>query len=151
MKQLQIAIDFDGTVVTHEFPKVGRDIGAKHVLKRLTEQGHQLILWTMRSGNHLDDAIKWFSDRGIELYGIQANPTQKEWTTSPKAYAQLYIDDAALGAPVTRDANISDRPFIDWLAVEIILEGDGILPAIHEMSQIVRAYMEDNNQKSELE
>lgn len=44
-----IAVDFDGTCVTHEFPKVGKDIGAERVLKLLVENGHQLILHTMRS------------------------------------------------------------------------------------------------------
>ena len=44
-----IAIDFDGTCVTHEFPSVGKSIGAEKVLKRLVDNGHQLILFTMRS------------------------------------------------------------------------------------------------------
>ena len=44
-----IAVDFDGTCVTHEFPKVGKDIGAVPVLKKLIEKGHKIILYTMRS------------------------------------------------------------------------------------------------------
>jgi hypothetical protein len=108
-----IAVDFDGTCVTHEFPKVGREIGAAPVLKRLVEDGHELILWTMRSEGKLDDAIAWFEKHNIPLYGVQENPTQKTWTKSPKAYAQLYIDDAALGCPLKR-TEIDDRPFVDW-------------------------------------
>ena len=46
---MDIVIDFDGTVVTHEFPKIGRDIGAVPVLKELVANGHRLILFTMRS------------------------------------------------------------------------------------------------------
>jgi len=108
-----IAIDFDGTCVTHEFPKVGKDIKAVPVLKALVENGHQLVLFTMRSdivnptgegnelhlesGNYLTDAVNWFKENEIPLYGVQTNPTQHTWTTSPKAYAQMYIDDAALG------------------------------------------------------
>ena len=116
-----IAVDFDGTAVTHDYPRVGKDIGAVPVLKRLVEEGHSLILWTMRSGKELNDAIKWFESNGIELYGIQENPTQKSWTASPKAYAQLYIDDAALGSPCKMDSSLSDRKFIDWNAVEQML------------------------------
>lgn len=133
-----IAIDFDGTCVTHDFPAVGKDIGAQKVLKRLVDAGHQLILWTMRSdvensesdsqeihckpGTYLTDAINWFKDNGIPLYGIQCNPTQHTWTTSRKCYAQLYIDDAALGCPLKFDKEISERPFVDWESVEKILK-----------------------------
>jgi len=110
-----IAVDFDGTCVTHEYPKVGRDIGAQPVLKKFVELGHKLILYTMRSGQYLDDAVKWFEDNDIPLYGINENPTQKEWTESPKAYANLYIDDAAFGAPLVLEAMVyGERPYIDW-------------------------------------
>jgi hypothetical protein len=112
-----IAVDFDGTCVTHDYPNVGKDIGAVPILKNLVRDGHQLILWTMRSGIQLEDAVRWFSLNEIPLYGIQTNPTQKSWTDSPKAYANIYIDDAALGAPLIHDENISPREFIDWKAV----------------------------------
>jgi len=139
---MEIAIDFDGTCVTHEFPNVGKDIGAAPILRRLVDAGHRLILFTMRSdGNHgasgefpdingglfLTDAINWFKDNGIELYGIQKNPEQT-WTTSPKAYAQLYIDDASLGCPLLFKKDISPRPFVDWERVENTLMLSGILP-----------------------
>jgi hypothetical protein len=121
MKGLQIAVDFDGTCVTHDYPLVGKDIGAIPILKRLVEEGNSLILWTMRSGKELNDAIKWFESNGIKLYGIQENPTQSSWTTSPKAYAQLYIDDAALGCPLIINNKLSSRPFVNWNEVEKIL------------------------------
>jgi len=119
---MTINVDFDGTVVTHAFPKIGEDIGSVKVLKRLVKDGHQLIIFTMRSGNTLEEAVKWFNDNEIPLYGIQTNPTQKRWTSSPKSYAELMIDDAALGAPLKMDKNVSDRPFIDWTLVEEMLE-----------------------------
>lgn len=138
-----IAIDFDGTCVTHEFPKVGKDIGAVPVLKKLVEKGHQLVLFTMRSdvvnptgednelhlesGDYLTDAVNWFKENQIELYGIQTNPTQHTWTTSPKAYAQLYIDDAALGVPLIFDSGLSDRPFVNWDIIEIWLKETEII------------------------
>ena len=122
---MYIAIDFDGTCVTHEYPEVGKDIGAVPVLKRLMDAGHKLILNTMRSGNELADAIQWFTDNDLLIYGVNVNPTQKRWTTSPKVYAQLYIDDAALGCPLI--GNPEGRPYVDWEAVEVYLENMGIL------------------------
>lgn len=112
-----IAVDFDGTCVTHDYPEVGKDIGAVPVLQKLTRDGHQLILYTMRSGPQLEDAVDWFNQNNIPLYGVQTNPTQKSWTESPKAYANLYIDDAALGVPLIMDPTISGRPFVDWSGV----------------------------------
>jgi hypothetical protein len=141
---MDICIDFDGTCVTHEFPKVGKDIGAVPTLKKLVEAGHKLILFTMRSnrpapkdtgdptimdvtGLFLDDAVNWFNENEIPLYGINENPTQKNWTSSPKAYAQLYIDDATLGCPLNINYDYSDRPFVDWVEVEERLKLMGIL------------------------
>ncbi len=121
-----IAIDFDGTCVTHEYPNIGKDTGAVPVLKKLVENKHQLLLWTMRSGDTLRDAVRWFEYYEINLYGVNTNPTQKSWTESPKAYAQLYIDDAALGCPLitkTYDNSvILERGYVDWIKVEELLK-----------------------------
>lgn len=140
-----IAIDFDGTCVSHEFPEVGKDIGAAPVLKKLVAAGHQLILFTMRSdienpvsadgdihqqsGNYLTAAVNWFRDNDIPLYGIQTNPTQHTWTTSPKAYAQMYIDAAALGCPIYLDPNVSERAFVHWPTVQQWLEDMMLIPS----------------------
>lgn len=141
---MTINIDFDGTCVTHEFPKIGKSIGAEKVLKKLVDNGHQLILFTMRSdrkeakpvidptiqnvtGKFLTEAVEWFKRNQIQLYGIQKNPTQLNWTTSPKSYAELMIDDSALGCPLRYDLKISERPFVDWDSVEFYLEKLGII------------------------
>lgn len=124
---MYIAIDFDGTCVTHDYPRIGKDIDAVNVLKKLVANGHKLILNTMRSGKELKEAINWFKKNDIELYGANENPTQKKWTNSPKVYANLYIDDAALGCPLKMDLSISDRPFVDWEAVSCLLKDNGIL------------------------
>lgn len=138
-----IAVDFDGTCVTHEFPEVGKDIGAVPVLRRLADEGHPLILWTMRSHpkkslvadrpnqglvyrDNLQEAIDWFAENGIGLLAVNNNPDQKEWTESPKAYAQLYIDDAALGCPLIYPEN--GRPYVDWEKVLVYLVKEGIIP-----------------------
>ena len=127
MNKLIIAVDFDGTCVTHAYPYVGKDIGSVPVLKELVDHGHQLILWTMRSGKQLVDAVNWFSENDIPLYGVQRNPTQDSWTSSPKAYAQLYIDDAALGCPLSWNPEISDRPFVNWEIVKKYCETNNML------------------------
>ena len=137
-----IGVDFDGICVTHEFPKVGKEIGAVPVLKALTEKGHQLILFTMRSdivnpqsedydiekkgGNYLTQAVEWFRKHDIPLFGINENPTQKTWTTSPKPYCHIYIDDAALGVPLLSNSE-SDRPFVNWYMVSELLRIKGLL------------------------
>ena len=133
---MYIVVDFDGTCVTHDWPKMGKDIGSIPVLKALTNAGHQLILFTMRSEkgvrdgrfkSGLNDAVKWFKDNDIPLFGIQSNPTQFEWTDSPKAYGQLIIDDAALGCPLRYDKDFHERPFVDWVVVEKWLKESKIL------------------------
>ena len=114
---MYIAIDFDGTCVTHDYPRIGKEIGATEVLKRLVEAGHKLILNTMRSDKELQDAVNWFKKNGIELYGVNENPTQKRWTNSPKVYAHMCIDDAAFGCPLINAPELSNRQFVDWDSV----------------------------------
>ena len=121
-----IAVDYDGTVVKHKYPLVGDDCPyAVDVLKELIAHGHQLILWTMRSGKELEDAINWYKEKNITLYGINNNPQQHEWTSSLKAYAQLYIDDASLNAPLTTD--LEGNIHIDWVFVKNHLKKLGII------------------------
>lgn len=123
-----IAVDFDGTCVTHEYPRIGRSVGAEPVLLRLAGEGARLILWTMRSGPRLREAVDWFEERHIPLYGVQRNPTQDDWTDSPKAYAHLYIDDAALGCPLSPGFP-GERPYVDWPAVAKLLWPDDSTPS----------------------
>src|SRR5574343_122261 len=111
-----IAVDFDGTCVTHEYPKVGVDIGAAPVLKELVENGHKLVLYTMRSGETLLDALEWFKFNEIPIERCETVIENQTWTQSPKLYAQLYIDDAALGCPLLTSEKI-ERPYVDWLVV----------------------------------
>lgn len=120
-----IAVDFDSTCVTDEYPDVGEDVGAVPVLRELAAGRHQLILWTMRSGRALDAAVAWFEKHGIPLYGVNENPTQRSWTTSPKAYADILIDDVALGCPLVTDAR--GRTFVDWKKVRAELARLGAL------------------------
>ena len=122
-----IAVDFDGTCVEHEYPSVGMDVeGAVETLLALNNKGHRLILFTMRSGDKLDKAVKWFKDRDIELWAVNENPEQKQWTESPKVFADVYIDDAALGCPIMFIDGVR-RPVINWRKVREWLEYHGYL------------------------
>ncbi len=126
MPQVVIAVDFDGTCVTHDYPYIGSDIGAVPVLRELVDAGYNLVLNTMRSGRLEKDAVKWFKENNIPLYGVNCNPDQKSWTSSPKVFADLYIDDAALGIPL-KTSPTSTRPFVDWVEVRKLLIALGYL------------------------
>lgn len=128
MGNVAIAVDFDGTIVKHLYPAIGAPVpGAIETLKRLVEAGHSLILFTMRSGPKLDEAVAFLAGAGIDLWGVNTNPYQHEWTESPKAYASLYIDDAALGCPLVRPRE--GRPYVNWREVERICIERGLLAA----------------------
>lgn len=113
-----IAVDFDGTIVDHRFPEIGDPVpGAFMWLKEFRKAGAKLILWTMRSngqesGNVLSEANDFCLQYGVFFDYINENP--QEWTTSPKAYAHVYIDDAAFGCPLKENPRPGGRPFVDW-------------------------------------
>ncbi|MCK9415709.1 hypothetical protein M0Q97_03500 [Candidatus Dojkabacteria bacterium] len=118
---MKITIDFDGTCVTNEYPLIGKSIGAESVLKKLVQQGHKLILFTMRNDDYLLDAIEWFHKNNIKLYGVNKDPNQEKWTNSPKANSDINIDDRDLNIPLITNNKISDKPFVNWKEVNKIL------------------------------
>ena len=136
---MYIAVDFDGTCVTHDYPEVGTDIGAVPVLRALRENGHHLILNTMRDGNELEDAKRWFANNGIKLFGANHNPTQSGWTSSPKVYAHLYIDDAAMGCFLCYDPDFHSRPYVDWNETAAYLHARGLI-TYEQYSEIMKDY-----------
>lgn len=113
-----IAIDFDGTIVDHEYPKIGRAVpGAFEWMKKFKDTEARLILWTMRSdgsedGDTLTAAIEFCRDRGIEFDFVNENP--QKWTSSSKVYAHVYIDDTAFGCPLTKNPIMAKKPYVDW-------------------------------------
>lgn len=120
MSRMYIVVDFDGTCVEHRYPHIGETVeGCVEVLRELVRNRHSLILFTMRDGKELDDAVRWFSDNDITLFGIQTNPFQSQWTSSPKAYGHIHIDDAALGCPLIQVLN--GRPYVDWIEIDKML------------------------------
>jgi len=96
-----IAVDFDGTIVTHEYPKIGKEIPfAITTLKKLQDEfQHLLILWTVREGKELDEAVEFCRERGLEFYAVNSNypdviPNDMQ---ARKLKADLFIDDRNLG------------------------------------------------------
>ena len=114
-----ICIDFDGTIVDHCFPEIGKPVpGAIQWMKRLNSYGAKLILYTMRSDSNrfpaaLSEAVHYLRENGVELYGVNENPTQFSWTDSPKVFGDVYVDDAALGCPLIFLKGFN-RPCVDW-------------------------------------
>ena len=96
-----IAVDFDGTIVEHEYPKIGKPIPfAIDVLKKLQyEEHHMLILWTVREGQLLDEAVEYCKERGLEFYAVNKNFPEETQpiNISRKVVADIYIDDRNIG------------------------------------------------------
>lgn len=96
-----IAVDFDGTIVEHRYPDIGPERPfAIDTLKRLRDEHHRLILWTVREGQLLDDAVRFCRERGLEFYAVNSNYPEETFhhaTYSRKLKADLFIDDRNLG------------------------------------------------------
>lgn len=112
---MYICVDFDGTIVKHTYPQIGGPVpGAIEWMKEWNAHGAKIILWTMRSTDTLKEAIDYLKAHGVELYGVNENPYQRSWTISPKAYAHIYVDDAAYGCPLIHPKDPGQRPYVDW-------------------------------------
>lgn len=97
---MTIAVDFDGTIVDHEYPKIGKPkLFAFETLKALQDRGDQLILWTYRAGKELDEAVEFCKKNGIEFYAVNKNYPEEVYddTISRKIIADVYIDDRNVG------------------------------------------------------
>lgn len=96
-----IAVDFDGTIVEHRYPEIGKELPfAIDTLKALQRDGHRLILWSVREGRLLDEAVEFCRERGLEFYAVNRNyPEEKAGHDhfSRKLKADLFIDDRNLG------------------------------------------------------
>lgn len=98
---MTIAVDFDGTIVRHRYPKIGDEIPfATETLRLLLRDRHRLILWTVREGKLLDEAIEWCRARGVEFYAVNRDFPEEDATGSGfsrKIKADLFIDDRNFG------------------------------------------------------
>lgn len=99
-KKLTIAVDFDGTIVEHKYPAIGKELPfATDTLKMLQKKGHRLILWTYRTAEELKEAVDFCEQRGLHFYAVNKNyPEEKDaHALSRKILADLYIDDRNFG------------------------------------------------------
>ena len=97
-----IAVDFDGAIVEHRYAEIGNErLFATDTLKALLREGHQLVLWTVREGKLLDDAIQWCRQRGIEFYAVNKDfpeeDVNKNMHYARKLRVDLFIDDRNVG------------------------------------------------------
>lgn len=132
-----IAVDFDGTCCIHNYPEIGEENPYSiQTMRALIENGHKIFLWTMRGHakdvivnandesiksvdtqrDTLQEALDWLKERGVDICG---NISPAQFSTSPKQYAALYIDDAALGCPITK---FKKHTVVDWLKVATIFK-----------------------------
>jgi hypothetical protein len=100
-KTLTIAVDFDGTIVEHKFPAIGKTIPfAFETLRELNKRGHRLLLWTYRHGETLDAAVEFCKQNGVEFYAINASYPEEKFdpaTASRKLDCDMFIDDRNVG------------------------------------------------------
>jgi len=102
-KTYTIAVDFDGTIVEDAFPKIGKPkLFAFETIKALQDKGHRLILWTYRSGKHLEEAVAFCEENGILFYAVNKSYPEEVYTesVSRKVNADFFIDDRNVGGLV---------------------------------------------------
>ena len=97
-----IAVDFDGTIVEHKYPAIGEEIPfAIETLKMLRQDGHRIILWSVREGELLDDAVNWCRERGLEFYAVNRDYPEETMDNNPhwsrKLKVDVFIDDRNIG------------------------------------------------------
>lgn len=97
---IKIAVDFDGTIVEHEYPEIGKEkLFAFQTLKELNKLGASLILWTFRTGKELDDAVEFCRQNGVEFYAVNKSYPEEifDESVSRKINADIFIDDKNIG------------------------------------------------------
>ena len=100
LRGIKIAVDFDGTIVEHAYPEIGKEkLFAFQTLRELEKMGANLILWTFRNGKELNDAVEFCRKNGIEFYAVNRNYPEEVYdeTVSRKIDADIYIDDKNIG------------------------------------------------------
>lgn len=120
---VKIAVDFDGTIVDHRYPDIGpfAPYALEYLSKWQDNPAVELCLYTMRcangpDGDTLGQAVKCCGGMGIVFDIVNSRESDREWTSSPKLYAHVYIDDAAAGTPMIHPASFK-RPCVDWSVI----------------------------------
>lgn len=96
-----IAVDFDGTLCTERYPEIGDPIpGVIKLVQKLHKKGNTIILYTCRTGEYLDDAVRWCQARKIPIDYVNENVPERiayyGGADSRKISADIYIEDRAV-------------------------------------------------------
>ena len=124
-----IAVDFDGTIVTHDYPNIGMLVPlAKEVINELVDAGHKVFLWTMRDEKTLADAMCFLQANDIYIFSANKSPITP-FSSSPKQLAHYYIDDRNIGCPKTTILDMSGerRVVVSWAGIAYFFAMNGIL------------------------
>lgn len=100
LRNIKIAVDFDGTIVEHAYPAIGKEkLFAFRTLREMEKAGAILILWTLRTGKELDEAVDFCRKNGIEFYAVNKNYPEEVYSdeVSRKVDADIFIDDKNIG------------------------------------------------------
>ena len=124
---LRIAVDFDGTIVEHDYPRIGKEkLFAFYTLRELQKKGFILILWTYRWGKELEEAVEYCRKNGVEFYAVNKNYPEEafdESGMSRKIDADIYIDDKNVGG------------FPGWSEIWKVIDPEGIYRMGEEKEQ----------------
>lgn len=128
---MTIAVDFDGTIVTHEYPRIGKPIpfAIETLCKLQREDHHQLILWTCREGQLLQEAIDYCAERGLTFYAVNSNFPEEtsDMQCVRKLEAEVFIDDRNLGG------------LPDWGVIyQMIHSGNPLKPYVPNQNEMPR-------------
>lgn len=124
-----IAVDFDGTIVEHKYPAIGKEIPfAIDILQKLAQDGHKLILWTSREGDLLKEAVEYCERRGLAFYAVNSEKPAMGWepgTVGRKIVADMYIDDRNIGG-------LPGWPMIYRMIANKMTFGDMLLDTVYD-------------------
>lgn len=125
---MKIAVDFDGTIVEHCYPQIGKEIPfAVDTLKMLQRDGHWLILWSVREGKLLEEAVEWCKARGLEFYAVNSDYPEGDAPDGKRARklnAEMFIDDRNLGG------------LPDWGVIYQMIKENKTLAEIHKQEPV---------------
>ena len=127
-----IAVDFDGTIVEHEYPKIGKPIPfAIDTLKLLQkEKEFRLILWSVREGALLQEAVDYCESKGLKFYAANKNFPEEEIPTPRKINADLFIDDRNLGG------------LPEWGVIYKLIKAGGL--SLYNFEELINGERENN-------
>jgi len=141
---MKIAVDFDGTIVEHRYPRIGKVMPfAFETLKALQKKKHEIILWTYRAGKELDEAIEFCKENGVEFYAINKSYPEEFFTDdiSRKIYADIYIDDRNIagfpGWPVIWQIINTNTPLESEIFYKDIFDGKNKLTLIDKIKKLI--------------